>query len=233
MFYYTEYNLIGYALILIGFIITLFADIYLQSTYRKMRKQTNTKKITGAEVARKILEKNKLENVYVVETRGVLSDHYDPRQKVVRLSPEVYEGTSIASLAVASHEVGHAIQDKDGYIFMRIRAFLVPLVHFGSKFGYIAIFLGLIFSMIDLAWSVVGLLLLILLFQLVTLPVEFDASRRAKSELDCLNLSSASENQSVVKMLRAAAFTYVASLVTTIMEILRLVLVILGQDQDR
>ena len=232
MYYSFDYNLIGYGLIIIGFLITLVADIYLQTTYSKMKKTQNKKKLTGGEVAREILAKNNLENVYVVETRGVLSDHYDPRQKVVRLSTDIYNGTTIASLAVAAHEVGHAIQDKDNYLFMRIRAFLVPLVNFGSKFGYIAVLLGLIFSVTNLAWAGIGLLLLILLFQLVTLPVEFDASRRAKKELDTIKLTSPGESSQVSRMLKAAAFTYVASLVTTLTEILRLVFIIIGQDRD-
>ncbi len=232
MMYYGSLDWIGYGLIVVGLIITMAADIYLQSTYYKMKKIKNQKGLTGGEVARQILEKNHLENVYVVETRGVLSDHYDPRQKVVRLSPDIYNGTSIASLAVAAHEVGHAIQDKEDYFFMRFRAFLVPLVNFGSKFGYIAVLLGLIFGVMNLAWAGVGLLLLILLFQLVTLPVEFDASHRAKVQLNQLKLTEGKESNSVLKMLKAAAFTYVASLVTTIMEILRLVLQIIGQNND-
>ena len=232
MMYYGSLDWIGYGLIVVGLIITMAADIYLQSTYYKMKKIKNQKGLTGGEVARQILEKNHLENVYVVETRGVLSDHYDPRQKVVRLSPDIYNGTSIASLAVAAHEVGHAIQDKEDYFFMRFRAFLVPLVNFGSKFGYIAVLLGIIFGVMNLAWAGVGLLLLILLFQLVTLPVEFDASHRAKVQLNQLKLTEGKESNSVLKMLKAAAFTYVASLVTTIMEILRLVLQIIGQNND-
>lgn len=232
MMYYGSLDWIGYGLIVVGLIITMAADIYLQSTYHKMKKIKNQKGLTGGEVARQILEKNHLENVYVVETRGVLSDHYDPRQKVVRLSPDIYNGTSIASLAVAAHEVGHAIQDKEDYFFMRFRAFLVPLVNFGSKFGYIAVLLGIIFGVMNLAWAGVGLLLLILLFQLVTLPVEFDASHRAKVQLNQLKLTEGKESNSVLKMLKAAVFTYVASLVTTIMEILRLVLQIIGQNND-
>lgn len=230
---YYSYDLIGYGLILVGFFITFFADIYLKTSYSKMRKKKNEKDITGAEAAREILKKKNLENVYVVETRGVLSDHYDPVQKVVRLSKDIYEGKTIAALAVAAHEVGHAIQDKENYTFMRIRSFLVPLVNFGSKFGYMAVLLGLIFNVLNLAWAGVGLLLLILLFQLVTLPVEFDASRRAKVELDRLHLTNAKENTNVVRMLRAAAMTYVASLITTLTEILRLVFVIISQDEDR
>ncbi len=233
MIYYSYgYDMIGYGFIVIGFLITLAADIYMQSTYRKYKRKENTKKITGAEVAREILSKNNLENVYVVETRGSLTDHYDPRQKVVRLSTDIYNGTSIASVSVAAHEVGHAIQDKEGYTFMRIRSFLVPLVNFGSRFGYIAVVLGLIFGVLNLAWAGVGLLLLILLFQLVTLPVEIDASKRAKKELSRLRLIGVKENDSVAKMLRAAAMTYVASLVTTLTEVLRLVLMIVAQDQD-
>ena len=135
-------------------------------------------------------------------------------------------------MAVASHECGHAIQDKEGYTFMRIRSLIIPLVNFGSRFGYIAVLLGLIFGMINLAWVGIGLLLFILLFQLVTLPVEFDASKRAKRELDRLKLAQAGENQSVSRMLHAAAFTYVASLLTTLLEIGRLVLIVIGRSDD-
>ena len=135
--------------------------------------------MTGFEVARKILDENGLENIHIVEIKGNLTDHYDPSRKVVRLSTEIFNGSSIASTSVAAHECGHAIQDKDNYNFMRIRSKLVPIVNLSSKLGYLAIFIGFIFSLFDLAIFGIVLLLAMLLFELVTLPVEFDASKRA------------------------------------------------------
>lgn len=188
--------------------------------------------MSGCEVARMILDKNGLKDIYVVETNGILSDHYDPRRKVVRLSKEIFHGTTVAAASVAAHEVGHALQDKDGYKFMKFRSFLVPFVNFGSKFGYIALFIGLIFGIMDFAWAGIGLLLLIVLFQLVTLPVEFNASKRAELKLKEYAVLEPNELKESKKMLQAAAYTYVAGLATTILEILRLLLIVVGRGND-
>lgn len=227
-----DYYIIGDLCIIVGFIITIAAQIGVNGAIKRYKNIQNKKNLTGFDVARKILDENGLNKVHVVETSGVLSDHYDPSRKVVRLSHDIFHGTSISSLAVASHECGHAIQDKENYTFMRIRSFLVPFVNFSSKFGYFAILIGLIFGNMDLAWIGVGLELVILLFQLVTLPVEFDASKRAGIQVRKLNLATEEESYGVKRVLKAAAFTYVASVITNLLQILRLVLIIAGNDRD-
>jgi len=211
-------------LLILGIVITLGAQAYVTSSYNKYKNIKTKKGISGFEVASKILKENGLDNVYVTEVRGVLSDHYDSSRKVVRLSTDIFNGTSISSVSVASHEVGHAIQDKENYSFMRIRYSLFPLVNFASYAGYIAILAGIIFGAMDLIWIGIAFEIIILLFQLVTLPVEFNASDRAKKELLKYNILDSSEIEASNKVLRAAAFTYVASVLTTLLQILRLIL---------
>ena len=229
MFYYMYF---GYTLVIIAFLITLVADIYLRTRYSKYKKVKVKSGMTGAEVAREILKSNGLEDVYVVETRGYLTDHYDPRAKVVRLSTDIYHGDSIASVSVAAHECGHAVQDKEGYFFLKFRSFLVPIVNFSTKFGYLAVLIGLIFGTMNLAWIGIFLLVAILLFQLITLPVEFNASKRGKMFLSKLKVVDNSERSMASSMLMAAAMTYVASLVSTLLDLLRLVLVVMSNDRD-
>ena len=219
-----DYFLINYGLVFLGFIITIIAQIFVSSSYSKYKKVINKNGLTGFEVARKILDENGLQNIHIVEIKGNLTDHYDPSRKVVRLSTEIFNGTSIASTSVAAHECGHAIQDKDNYNFMRIRSKLVPIVNMSSKLGYLAVFIGIIFSLFDLAIFGIVLLLAMLLFELITLPVEFDASNRAEAQIENLKLLEGTEKDQSKTMLKAAAFTYVASLVTTLLEILRLFL---------
>ena len=213
-----------YGILIISLIITLSAQAFVSMTYSKTKKIKNINNITGCEVARQILDNNGLSNVKVVETPGSLSDHYDPRSKVVRLSSEVYHSPSIASVAVAAHECGHAIQDKDKYIFMNIRSSIVPLVNFASYAGYFAIAIGFMASAMNLVWIGIIMECIILLFQLVTLPVEFNASSRALKQIKQLNFLDKKEYRKGRKMLTAAAMTYVASVATTILEIFRLVL---------
>lgn len=179
-----EYYDLGYTLMLVSILITLVAQIFVMISYSVYKKVKNNRGITGAEVAREILHKQALDNIYVTETRGYLSDHYDPTRKVIRLSKDVYNGTSVAAVSVAAHEVGHAIQDKEGYSFMRFRSAMFPIVNFSSKAGYVAILIGLLFGFTNLIWIGIGLEIIILLFQLVTLPVEFNASSRALSEIE-------------------------------------------------
>lgn len=222
----------GYGLVIIAFLITLVADIYLRTRYSKYKKVKVKSGMTGAEVAREILKNNGLENVYVVETKGYLTDHYDPRSKVVRLSTDIYNGDSIASVSVAAHECGHAVQDKEGYFFLKFRSFLVPIVNFSTKFGYLAVLIGLIFGAMNLAWVGIFLLVAILLFQLITLPVEFNASKRGKMFLSKLKIVDNSERSMASSMLNSAAMTYVASLISTLLDLLRLVLIVMGNDRD-
>ena len=213
-----------YGILIISLIITLSAQSYVSLTYNKTKKIKNIKNLTGSEVARQILDKNGLSNVKVVETPGSLSDHYDPRSRVVRLSSEVYHSPSIASVAVAAHECGHAIQDKDKYIFMNIRSSIVPLVNFASYAGYLAIMIGFFASVMNLVWFGILMECVILLFQLITLPVEFNASSRALKQIKELNFLEKKEYRKGRNMLTAAAMTYVASVATTLLEIFRLVL---------
>lgn len=215
-------DLVLYLLILI---IPVIAQIRINISYGKYKKVENNKGITGFEVARKILDSNGLEDIYVVETSGNLTDHYDPSRKVIKLSKDIFHGSSIASLSVAAHECGHAIQDKDNYIFMRIRSFLVPVVNLVSSLSWIVIFIGLIAEAFNIFIFGIGLISITLLFQLVTLPVEFDASKRANEELVKLKLVNKEESNGVKKMLGSAAMTYVASVLTSILEIIRLILI--------
>ncbi len=214
-----------YLLTILAFIITITAQIFVNGSYSKTRKIKNKHNLTGEEVARTILDKNGLRNVQIEEVHSTLGDHYDPTTKTVRLSSDIYRNTSIASASVAAHECGHAIQDKDDYTFLRIRHALIPVVNFSSYAGYIAIVIGCIFSSINLIWVGILMEIIILLFQLITLPVEFNASSRALKQLEELNLLEKSEIKYSRKMLGAAAMTYVASVAAAVLEILRLLLI--------
>lgn len=225
-----DYYTISYFLMFVSIVITLIAQVFVNLSYSKYKKVKNIKGITGAEVAREILNSHGLSDIYVTETKGFLSDHYDPARKVIRLSSDIYHGTSIASVSVASHEVGHAIQDKEQYGFMKFRSKMFPLVNLSSKAGYFAIMVGIIFGYLQLIWVGIALEIVILLFQLVTLPVEFDASRRAGIEIEKHNFLNPNEQKGSKKMLKAAAFTYVASVLTTLIEIFRLMLIARRRD---
>ena len=214
-----------YLLTILAFLITITAQIFVNGSYSKTRKIKNKHNLTGEEVARTILDKNGLRNVQIEEVHSTLGDHYDPTTKTVRLSSDIYHNTSIASASVAAQECGHAIQDKDDYTFLRIRHALIPIVNFSSYAGYIAIVIGCIFSSINLIWVGILMEIIILLFQLVTLPVEFNASSRALKQLEELNLLEKSEIKYSRKMLGAAAMTYVASVAAAVLEILRLLLI--------
>jgi len=170
-----------------------------------------------------ILKKHGLD-LYVVETSGELSDHYDPSRKVIKLSKDIYSLNAVSSVSVAAHECGHAIQDQEGYKFMRIRTTLVPIVNFISYMGYIAMIVSLIAG--AMSYFAIGIVIVFatLIFQLITLPVEFDASRRALFELQDLNIVSLDEIEGSKKVLKAAAFTYVAGLLASLLQLLRLVL---------
>lgn len=215
----------------LALIIPMIAQIYVTSNYNKYKRINNDKKMTGFDVARMILDKNGLNNMYVVETKGNLTDHYDPKRKTIKLSSEVFHGSSIAAMSVAAHEVGHALQDKDGYFFMRVRSFIFPIVNLGTKFAYAVLIIGLIANMMDLIWTGILLVGLGLLFQLVTLPVEFDASKRALKELENNIIVPSADIKGTKSMLTAAAMTYVAGVLSSALEILRLIL-IFTNDRD-
>ena len=215
----------------LALIIPMIAQIYVTSNYNKYKRINNDKKMTGFDVARMILDKNGLNNMYVVETKGNLTDHYDPKRKTIKLSSDVFHGSSIASMAVAAHEVGHALQDKEGYFFMKVRSFIFPIVNLGTKFAYVVLIIGLIANMINLIWAGILLVGLGLLFQLVTLPVEFDASKRALKELETNIVVPSVDIKGTKAMLTAAAMTYVAGVLSSALEMLRLIL-IFTNDRD-
>ena len=221
---YNNINISYDLLIWIGLIITIISQLLIKITYSKYQKQENKKRLTGFDVARQILDKNGLKDILILETSGYLTDHYDPTKKVVKLSTDIYHGTTISSASVAAHECGHAIQDKENYTPMRIRSKIVPTVNLFTKLGYLSIIIGAIF---DYRLMIMGVILLlsILLFQIITLPVEFNASIRALKQIENLNLLTESERNGAKKVLTAAAFTYVASVLTTLLQILRYVLI--------
>ncbi len=219
-------------LMIISLVITLGAQLFVSGAYSKYSKVKNKKRMSGSEAARYILDKNGLKDVKVRRVGGYLSDYYDPRNKTVNLSSANYENASVGALSVACHECGHAIQDKVGYTFMRIRAALVPFVNFSSYAGYFAILFGCLFDSMNLIWFGIFAEMVILLFQIVTLPVEIDASKRAIKELDKYELLDKDELSGGKTMLIAAALTYVASVATTVIQILRLILTF-GNRDDR
>ena len=220
-----------YLLLLVSLLLSGGAQILIKSRYNYYSKVKNTKGLSGVEVAQEILKKHDMDNVYVVETKGYLSDHFDPSQNVVRLSTNVFHGTTISAASIAAHEVGHAIQHKEGYSMMKVRSAIVPAVNLSSKFGYLAIIIGASAKVTSLIYLGIVMLCAILLFQLVTLPVEFDASSRGMKNLSEYHILNDSEKEGARKVLFAAALTYVAGLITTVIEIFRIVLTFMG-DRD-
>lgn len=231
MIYYGLDTLLTYSLVILAFIIVLWAQTRINSAYKKYRRVDTKGELSGQEIARKILDENGLKEVHIVQTSGELTDHYDPNRKVVRLSKDIFHGTSIASVSVAAHECGHAIQDKEGYSMMRIRSTLVPFVNFVSYLGYFGLLVSILGGITGYITLSILTLCATVLFQLVTLPVEFDASKRALKELERLRLVESSEKEKSKDMLTAAALTYVASLISTILNLLRLVLML--NDRER
>ena len=223
--------MVYYIIGIISFAIVSLAQGYVKRNYSKYSKVDSKGNITGAEIARKILKANGLDKVYVVETQGVLTDHYDPSRKVVRLSSSNYNDTSIAAVAVAAHECGHALRDKDNYFLLRLRAALVPIVNISNKAGYIIIMIGVFANIFNLV--ILGIMLLgaILLFHLVTLPVEINASKRAMEKIEKMHLLTGDEVGKGRSMLIAAALTYVASVLSSLLEIFRLLLVYGNRDE--
>ncbi|MBQ6447320.1 MULTISPECIES: zinc metallopeptidase [Niallia] len=213
-------------------LIPIWAQMKVKSAYKKYSKVASSSQMSGREVARRVLDSNGLYDVSVEETRGVLSDHYDPRSKVVRLSTENYHGHSVAAAAIAAHEVGHAIQDQQEYSFLRFRSALVPVANFGSNASWIFIMIG-IFARLD-GMLLLGIILMAagVLFQFVTLPVEFNASNRAMDQVVSLGIIRNDEERETKKVLNAAALTYVAAAAVAVLELVRLLLIYTGMSRD-
>ena len=216
-----------------AFLLTLIAQIYVSTAYNRWSKVGVRTGMTGAQAANRLIQTGGLYDVRVEGMPGKLSDHYDPRDKVLRLSQGVYQGSSVAAVAIAAHELGHALQDHEGYTPMKLRAALVPAVNIGSWLGWILIMIGLVLNYTNLAWLGVIVFALGAVFALATLPVELNASGRAKRLLaDSGLISGEEEIRGVNNVLNAAALTYVAALFTAIMQVLYFVSMIGGRSRD-
>ena len=212
-----------YFLYILAFAVVMLAQSRVQAAYHKYKRIPNEHGLTGEAVARRILDMNNLQSIRVeVAKGGMLSDHYDPVHHVVRLSPDIFYNASIASISVAAHEVGHAIQHKEHYGAIGLRNRLLPMANIASQLGWVVLVLGLfLFASTP-----------VILFQIVTLPVEFNASSRAVKQLAMYGMISEQERYDVKGMLRAAAFTYVAAVLSTLAQILRILLMGLGRRDD-
>ncbi len=234
--YYGSFSL-WLLLALPGLLLGLWAQMKVKSAFGKYSKVRNSRGLTGAQVARLILDHYGLRHVSIEETRGMLSDHYDPRAKVLRLSPQVGREPTIAAVGVAAHEAGHALQDADGYAPLKLRSAIVPAVQFGSWLGPMIIMGGFLLMALTgatelgytLAWFGLILFALTAVFSIITLPVEFNASARAKKELVALGVLSPQEMKGVNATLNAAALTYVAAAIAAIGQVLYYVILLTGR----
>jgi uncharacterized protein len=207
----------------------LWAQMRVKSAFNKYSQVRTTQGVTGAQVARRLLDAEGLHNVQVEETKGFLSDHYDPRGKVLRLSPEVYRGNSVAAAGIAAHEMGHAMQDAQNYAPLALRSAMVPSVQFGSWLGPLIFIGGFLVNMTGLAWLGLILFSATVVFALVTLPVEFDASNRAKRLLTDRGLLMSQEMGGVNSVLNAAALTYVAGALQAISTLMYYAFLLMGR----
>lgn len=207
---------------------TIYAHIRVNNTYRKYQKQSSMRGITGAQAAQRVLHANNITDVNIYCINGTMTDHYDPRSNAINLSKDVYYGSSISAIGIACHEAGHAMQHAHGYLPVKIRTALVPITNFGAKFSGLLIGAGLLLTYFGSQMLIVaefGILLFSLstIFQLVTLPTEFNASYRALKHIRDTNLLSDTEIRGARKVLSAAALTYVAALAVSLLDLLRLI----------
>ncbi len=226
----------AYVIMLVYFaiiiLVPIWAQIKVKGAYNKYSKVASSSYLRGAEVARKILDDNGLYNVGVEEVRGHLTDHYDPRTKTVRLSTGNYHSHSVAAAAIAAHECGHAIQDQQDYAFLRFRHALVPVANLGSNLSWILIMIGIFAQLSGMLLLGIVFMAAAVLFQVVTLPVEFNASNRAMDQVVSLGIIRNDEERETRKVLNAAALTYVAAAAVAVLELLRLVLIFTGMQGD-
>jgi len=224
-----EYYLIYFILPLV---ITLWAQMGVKNAYAKYSKVASERGLTGYDTARRILDSNGLSHVQIEQVRGQMTDHYDPRANVIRLSEGVYASNSIAACGIAAHEAGHALQYAQGYAPIKLRASVIKGANIGSQMAMPLFFLGLLFALPGLCWAGIIAFSAAVLFQLITLPVEFNASRRA---VECIEKFRPSDEElrGVRKMLSAAAMTYVASLAVSLLSLLRLIAIVQGGSRRR
>lgn len=223
-----------YWLVIIGAVLCIFAQLRVSSTFKKFSKVRSRSGLTGAQAAQKILHLSGIYDVRVEHTNGNLTDHYDPSAKALRLSDSVYSSTSIAAIGVAAHECGHAVQHDKDYAPLKIRSALVPAANIGSRLGIPIIIIGVLLGMNQLLIQIgIWVFALAVLFQVVTLPVEFNASGRALAMLDSYGLMEADETRGCRKVLGAAALTYVAAAASSILQLLRLILLYGNNNRRR
>lgn len=231
MFYFNPQYLIYMAP---AMILMLAAQWYVKSTYKKWGKIPTQSGVTGAEAAQRLIRSGRLNEMPIQQVSGQLTDHYDPRKKELSLSAGVYQGSSVASVAIAAHELGHAMQDQEGYFPLRLRSMLVPAVNIGSTLGWILIMAGLVFNVLGIAWLGVFAFSGGAIFALATLPVELNASSRAKALLKTSGvILSPEEASGVNQVLNAAALTYVASLFTAVMQLFYWISIVSGGRRRR
>lgn len=212
-----------YLLLIAAFIFSIFTSVNVKSTFRKYNRMPSSRGVSAATIARQILDSNGLYNVQVTRVSGELTDHYDPRTNTVALSAPVYDSISVGAIGVAAHEVGHAIQYAKNYTPIKIRMAILPVAQFGSSAWILFFILGIVFNISLLRGVGIGLFAAIVLFQLITLPVEFNASRRALATIKDQGILFAEEYKGAKKTLTAAAITYVASLAVALLQLLRLI----------
>ncbi len=213
-------------------VLALWAQTRVQSTFKKYSKVLSARRMTGHEAARRILDANGLSNIMINRVSGNLTDHFDPKTNTVNLSESVYDSTSVAAIGVAAHESGHAIQHAVGYTPMKLRAAIIPVTNIGSRLAIPLVLIGVILSFYELAYIGCIFYATVAVFQLVTLPVEFNASNRALNALENTGILGSGEIEGSKKVLSAAAITYVAALATALAQLLRL-LVIVGNRRGR
>lgn len=231
--YYGFYMDWTYILVLIGVIFSIMASAKVNSTFHKYKRVRSATGLTGAEAATRILNQNGIYDVAVEQVRGNLTDHYDPRSKVLRLSEATYHSASVAAIGVAAHECGHALQHKEGYFPLKLRSTIVLAANIGSRLGIPIILLGVLLGQNFLLIQIgIWVFSLAVLFQIVTLPVEFNASSRAMVMLEQYGILGSEELKKTGKVLSAAAMTYVAAAAASILQLLRLILLFGRRDRD-
>ena len=237
-YYYSGYgdflaNNIYFLLLIPVMLLSLWAQAQVSGNFSKYSRVPNRRRLTGAQAAEAVLRANGVYDVAITSTRGKLTDHYDPRDNTIYLSQAVYSASTVAAVGVAAHEAGHAVQYAVGYAPIRLRSAIVPLTNLGSRCSMILLLIGLLLYSQSLFLAGILLFSLTTFFQLVTLPVEFNASRRALATIEERNLLDGEELSGARKVLRAAALTYVAALLMSALQLLRYVLIFLGRNGGR
>jgi len=224
------------AIVLPCVLLSLLASLLVNSTFKRYSKQASSRRITGAEAAQRVLSANGVRNVQIERVSGNLTDHYDPKKNVIRLSESVYDSASTAAIGVACHEAGHAVQYAKNYSPIKLRAAIIPVTNIGSMLAWPLILIGLLFTSSNMSTTFIYLGIacfsLSLVFQLVTLPVEFNASRRAMAAIDECNILTSEERKGARKTLTAAAMTYVAAVAVSLAQLLRLILLFGNRRRD-